>query len=240
MSIGGHCHWLSQMVFHDVGDDGGTLGVWPFSYFKESRVIIYNDEVLWLAPGCCCFSHGSWHLRRNHWLFRILLLVLLAYMLHFVILPWISEFITGQHSTSLALRLDFYMPIRGLDEISLPFPSAKKLGQEFFHPWQWYDLVQIVHLPFPSTLGAWLNLTLAFVSGHPRLMISLRSCRDSSLVVSSGISSSFRYQAGTFDCIRWTISTIAFSNFPFDVSGSGARDSMSGGTTSFPGLYSRV
>ena len=49
-----------------------------------------------------------------------------------------------------------------------------------------------------------LELILAFVSGHPRLMISLRSCSDSSLAVSSWISSNLDYETGKLDCIRWT------------------------------------
>ena len=59
-----------------------------------------------------------------------------------------------------------------------------------------------------------LELILAFVSGYPRLMISLTSCSDSSLAVSSWISSNLDYETGKLDCIRWTCSAISFYNVP--------------------------
>ena len=78
-----------------------------------------------------------------------------------------------------------------------------------------------------------LELILAFVCGHPRLMISLRSCSDSSIAVSFWISSNLDYETGKLDCIRWTCLLMFLQSA---VSGSGVHDSMSGSAklTVFP------
>ena len=99
---------------------------------------------------------------------------------------WISLFLY----VALMNSLQHFLPYKGWDKNSFT------LENDTFHFRQF-----ISHIPHHTWA---LELILAFVSGHPRLMISLRSCSDSSLAVSSWISSNLDYETGKLDCIRWT------------------------------------
>ena len=79
-----------------------------------------------------------------------------------------------------------------------------------------------------------------FVSGHPDLIISFSYFNDGSLAVASLTSSSSGFETGRLDVSKWTCSAISSFMLPYVVSGSGALESMSGSTNSFPGLYSKV
>ena len=115
-----------------------------------------------------------------------------------------------EYSRSRACRLDFSIPMWPwwiLSGISFRIKDGTRI------------LSPLRMIPFSSDSSSltsqytWaLELILAFVSGHPRLTISLRSCSDSSLAVSSWISSNFDYETDKLDCMRWTCCPISFSN----------------------------
>ena len=79
-----------------------------------------------------------------------------------------------------------------------------------------------------------------FVSGHPDLIASFSSFNDGSFAVASLISFSLGFETGRLEVSKWTCSAISSSMLPYAVSGSGALESISGSTNSFPGLYSKV
>ena len=58
--------------------------------------------------------------------------------------------------------------------------------------------------------------------------------------MASLICSSLGFETGRLEASKWTCSAISSSMLPHAVSGSGALESMSGSTNSFPGLYSKV